>query len=294
MEKPLVSVIMPYHKGDDFILESVLSVKNQTLKRFELIVVDDCSPGKPANEVLKSLGDEPWLRIVRHEVNSGLANARNTGVQLAHADYLLPLDCDDILQPEFLETCHQALQTNTEYSAAFTQIEVFGAHEEIWSPSCEMTDIMSGNPVTSTILFKREIYESIGGFRKGMRRSVDSDFWIRALSKGWKVLRIEKPLFRYRKHPDSISVEDQLTEVTDLYTANPELYRKHIAEVLKNFEKRYNKLKHEYMVLEAGFQEMENGYHDLLERYDDVVARLQERSIRYQLNKVFGGNERPS
>lgn len=281
---------MPYYKGEEFILESVLSVKDQTFRDFELIVVDDCSPGQPASEALKSLCDEPWLRIVRHEVNRGLADSRNTAAELALSDYLLPLDCDDLLRPEFLETCYNELLSRSEYSAVFTQIEVFGVHEEIWSPSCEMTDIMAGNPVTSTILFDRAIYKSVNGFRSGMRRSVDSDFWIRALNKGWKVLRIDKPLFLYRKHPDSISVDDRLTEVTDLYQANPELYKENIGIVLEIFEKRYNKLRNEYIILDEGFRLMESGYNDLLARYDDAVERLQQRSARYQLNRVLGRN----
>lgn len=291
MENPTVSVIMPYFKGEDYIGESVRSILDQTFSDFELIVVDDCSPGVSAREILSKF-EEPRLKILRHEKNSGLAESRNTAFQASMGKYILPIDCDDLLKPTFLESCVDFLSSNeADYDAVFTQIEIFGAHEEIWSPDCTMTNIMAGNPVTSTILYKREVFEYTGGYRDNLRKSVDSDFWIRALNKGCRVHRINAPLFRYRKHSTSISNEDQLTEVTDLARDNEELYKEHLYEVLKIFEQRYNKLKHEYRVLENGFKELDDGYKDLLGRYDDVVAKLRERSIRHQLNKVLGSKD---
>lgn len=290
--KPLVSVIMPYYKGDRFIRESVDSILQQTFADFELIVVDDCSPDKPASEILKEFNQDPRINIIRHESNQGLANTRNTAYHNSKGEFILPIDCDDLLKPTFLERCVEEIQNRLdEIDAVFTQIEIFGAHEEVWAPDCTMINIMAGNPVTSTILYKRNVFESVNGYRKNFKKSVDSDFWIRALHNGCRVTRIDEPLFLYRKHDSSISNEDQLTEVTDLAEVNEELYKDNLVEVLKTFEARYNKLKHEYLILEEGFRKYESGYDELLTRYNDVVARLQERSVRYQINKLLGSKD---
>ena len=289
MQKPRVSITMPFYKGEDYIEESVRSVADQTFTDFELIVVDDCSP-IPAFEILKGF-DFPWLKIIRHEKNSGLADSRNTAHKETRGDYILPLDCDDLLLPAFLEKCVNFLDKNPETGAVFTQVDIFGYHQQIWAPEASLIGIMAGNPVPSTIMYRREVYDSVDGYREGLRKSVDSDFWIRVLNKNWHVHRIEEPLFKYRKHESSISNEDRWTEVSDLATDNEYLYKENLLEVLKTFEQRYNKLKHEYRILEEGFQEMDEGYKDLLSRYDDVVARLQSRSVRHQLNRVFGSKE---
>lgn len=290
MDKYTVTVTMPYYKGEEHIQEAVKSVSEQTFSDFELIVVDDCSP-VPGEEILKGF-DFPWLTIIRHEKNQGLADSRNTAYQRAEGKYILPLDCDDQLQPTFIEKCVDFLDKTPDFGAVYTQVDIFGAHEQIWAPDCTMIGIMAGNPVPSTIMYRRELYESVNGYKPAFRKSVDSEFWIRVLNKGWKVHRIEEPLFNYRKHPTSISNEDRLTEVSDLASENEDLYKENLIEVLKVFEKRYNKLKQEYRVLEEGFQEYEEGYAELLSRYDDVVAKLQARSVKHQLNKVFGSKEK--
>lgn len=288
MNNPIVSVIMPYYKGDDFIKESVQSILDQTFENFELIVVDDCCPGIPARDILDSFVNEKRLKIIRHEENRGLADSRNTAYYNSKGEFILPIDCDDLLKPEFLDRCVTELRNReNELDAVFTEIEIFGTHEEIWSPVCTMTNIMAGNAVTSTILYKRSVFESVDGYRKVVK-CVDSDFWIRALNKGCRVERIDEPLFLYRKHGISMSNEGQLTEVSDLAEANEELYKENLHEVLKIFEQRYNKLKCEYRALEEGFQKMETGYYDLLGRYDEVVDRLRERSVRHQIKKLLG------
>ena len=291
MQQPLVSICMPFYKGEDYIKESIATVAEQTYTNFELIVVDDASPNLPAQELLKDeLSSLANLKIFRHEENKGLAATRNTCVSHARGSLYLPLDCDDKIAPDFLEATVPVL-LNEGLDAIFTEVQIFGTYEMVWQAECDMIKIMSGLPVPSTILHKKEVFESINGYNPTIRRSIDSDFWVRALHKGCRVRRIDKPLYFYRKHATSISNEDQLTEVSDLATLNPELYKENLLAVLSCMEANHFKLKSQYQTLDEGFKKLESGYFDLLARYDEVVKRLQNRSVRHQLKRIFGSNK---
>ena len=208
---------MPFYGGLEFVEEAIKSLENQTYRNFELIVVDDCFPGLRASEVLSSF-DFPWLKIVRHDANKGLASSRNTGFENSHGELILPFDDDDVLEPQFLEKTVAALVNDITAAGAYSQVAIFGEREENWIPVITMLNIMSGIPGPSTILFRRHLFGEAGGFRPGLR-SPDSDFWIRVLSHGHRLVRIEEPLYRYRKRPMSLSQKDQFTEVSDLAKA---------------------------------------------------------------------------
>lgn len=281
---------MPFYGGFEFIEEAIKSLENQTYRNFELIVVDDCFPGIRASEVLHSC-NFPWLKIVRHDANKGLASARNTGFENSQGELILPLDDDDLLEPQFLEKTVAALVHDTTAAGAYSQVAIFGEREETWIPNISMLNIMSGIPGPSTILFRRHLFGEVGGFRPGLR-SPDSDFWIRVLSHGHRLVRIEEPLYRYRKRPMSLSQKDQCTEVSDLAKANVELYREHLLDVIATQESEVQRLKREYLELEGGFKQLNDGYIDLLARYDEVVRRLQLRSIKLQINRLLSWKNR--
>lgn len=79
----------------------------QTYKRLEVIFVDDCSPDASfeyVNDNRKKLEDQGYLiELIRHDVNSGVAVARNTGLDVASGDFVYFFDADDILEPEAIE-----------------------------------------------------------------------------------------------------------------------------------------------------------------------------------------------
>lgn len=103
-----VSVIVPVYKVEDYLNRCVDSILNQTFEDFELILVDDGSPdncGAMCDEYAKKDG-----RIhVIHQENGGLSAARNTGIDSAQGDYLVFVDSDDWLHPQYLESMYGAI-----------------------------------------------------------------------------------------------------------------------------------------------------------------------------------------
>ncbi|HIN65067.1 MAG TPA: glycosyltransferase family 2 protein, partial [Candidatus Obscuribacterales bacterium] len=88
---PLISIVITYYSYADYLLEVVASIKAQTYRNFEVIIVDDGSPEKHVFELDFGPVDFP-LKIVTHETNKGLPEARNTGVKQASGEFLVIMD----------------------------------------------------------------------------------------------------------------------------------------------------------------------------------------------------------
>ncbi len=109
MQKPpLISIVITYYSYADYLLEAVDSIKAQTYSNFEVIIVDDGSPEKHVFKIDFGTLNFP-LKVVTHETNKGLPEARNTGVKHASGDFLVILDSDDLIEPTFLEETMAAL-----------------------------------------------------------------------------------------------------------------------------------------------------------------------------------------
>lgn len=99
----LVSVIMPSYGSEKFISKSIDSVLLQTYDNWELIIIDDCSPDE-SNKIIKEyLSKDSRIKFVKLEKNSGVAVARNKGIEIAKGRFIAFLDSDDLWLPEKLE-----------------------------------------------------------------------------------------------------------------------------------------------------------------------------------------------
>jgi glycosyltransferase involved in cell wall biosynthesis len=117
-----VTVLIPTYNYGRFIAEAIRSVQAQTLQDFEIIVVDDGSTDD-TQAVLAGF-DEPRLRVVRIP-NSGVAVARNTGLEQARGQYIAQLDADDRWRPTMLERTVALLDAEPDVCAVFTDFVRF-------------------------------------------------------------------------------------------------------------------------------------------------------------------------
>lgn len=98
----LISVIMPvYNTQESFLREAVESILHQTFTEFEFLIIDDCSTDPNIQKTLKSYND-PRIRLLQTEQNSGAAAARNLGLREAKGKYIAFIDSDDVSYRERL------------------------------------------------------------------------------------------------------------------------------------------------------------------------------------------------
>lgn len=107
MPTPLFSIIIPIYNGEKYIEICLNSIVNQTLKDWELILIDDGSTDKTP-ELLSNYVNKNIHLISKS--NEGVSIARNKGLDIAKGEYILFVDADDILYPEALSTLYNSLK----------------------------------------------------------------------------------------------------------------------------------------------------------------------------------------
>lgn len=98
----LVSIIMPSWNTENFIAESIESVKNQTYTNWELLIVDDCSTDN-SDEIVNPFLEDSRIKYFKNEKNSGAALSRNRALREAQGEWIAFLDSDDLWKPTKLE-----------------------------------------------------------------------------------------------------------------------------------------------------------------------------------------------
>lgn len=109
MTTPLISVIVPVYRVEEYLERCVKSILSQTYKNLEVILVDDGSPDQcPA--ICDACAEKDARVKVIHQENKGLSGARNAGIDAASGEYLAFVDSDDYVSLHFIEELYQLLQ----------------------------------------------------------------------------------------------------------------------------------------------------------------------------------------
>lgn len=209
MNAPLISVVVPIHNGAIFAEETLESIFGQTIRDFELILVDDASTDD-LKRVLERFRDSR-LRVVRLERNVGVANARNEGVSLARGKYIAFCDADDICHLERLERQLAYFQQNPNLGICGTSFTCFSGTQELETVRHATSDseiravLLMGNCFgMSTIMGKTEIFKA-HAFDQAMSPTEDYDLWTRLANAGVQMANLRESLLRYRVHPTQAS-----------------------------------------------------------------------------------------
>jgi len=194
---PKVSVVIPCYNAHRFLADVLASVRSQTFRDFEIVIVDDGSTDPATASFLETVDD--GVRLVR-KANGGLSSARNAGFAAAQGSYVLPLDADDEIAPDMLARSVAALESSPEAGYAFAQIEVFGDECGIVRKTWNLFEQLATNQLPYCLLMRRSVWADTGGYDETMREGYeDWEFNIRISKLGVRGIQVESPLFRYRR-----------------------------------------------------------------------------------------------
>lgn len=207
MNKPLVSVIIPTYNREDVILRAVESVKNQTYKNIEIIIIDDCSSDNTYEVIKSELNSN--IRYYKNEKNQGGAGSRNVGASKANGEIFAFLDSDDEWYDYKIEEQMKMFNDNIDlvYSG-YVIINEQTKEETRFNNDGEITlkKILSNNCIgtTSSICIKKDRFLEIGGFDKSLTSCQDWDLYIRAF-KDNNFSMVTKACVKYYYHNNSIT-----------------------------------------------------------------------------------------
>lgn len=123
-QNPLISILMPVYNAGDFLVAAIESIRNQTLKDWEFIVIDDGSTDESYKILKKYAEKDPRIKIFKFKKNKGLAFALNLGLNKVHGKYLARMDADDISLPKRLEIQLKYLKKNPQAVAIGSQVKL--------------------------------------------------------------------------------------------------------------------------------------------------------------------------
>jgi glycosyltransferase involved in cell wall biosynthesis len=200
---PRVSIIVPCHNGGRFLDGLLASLGAQTFRDFETIIVDNGSTDVATREKLKHLG--PEVRVV-HQENRFLPGARNRGFLEAQAEFVLPLDCDDVLEPSFLaETVPLLENAASDVGFVFTHARLAGTLAGVLQRHLNRFDQLFLNQLPYCMLVRRSAWQAVGGYDEAMRDGTeDWEFNIRLSRAGFCGIELAEPLFVYSVRPDGM------------------------------------------------------------------------------------------
>jgi glycosyltransferase involved in cell wall biosynthesis len=201
----LVSIVVPCFNSVRSLLETVASVAAQTYAPIELVLVDDGSTDGTV-ELIRCLVAEPGPLTIRawFQPNSGVAAARNRGIEVARGDFILPLDADDIINSSMVADCVTTLTERPEVSIAFTDREDFGELAGLYpSGSFELERLRYFNQIPYASMYRRDVWSDVGGYRSNVDGFDDWDFWVAAALRGHRGHHVPVPHLRHRRHSAS-------------------------------------------------------------------------------------------
>lgn len=176
---PEISIIANFYKSERFISKLINSVLKQSFKDWELIAVNDCSPGNDL-KLLRKYEELPEMRgrmrIINNEINQGVSFAKNTGIRAARGKYLTFIDGDDWLEPLALEKMYTVAEQKKLDLVVANCYRVFkGIHKKLCpSAYIEFDKIYDSQGIKKKVMkafFGINVYSSVGYWGKLFRRS---------------------------------------------------------------------------------------------------------------------------
>ncbi|MGP6085898.1 glycosyltransferase family 2 protein [Antarctobacter jejuensis] len=222
---PLASIVVPAFNASATLPETLRSLRAQTYRDLEIIIVDDGSTDETPQIAEDFAREDARIRIVS-QVNRGLAGARNSGIHAARGEFVGFCDADDLWAPGKLSAHVLHLQSAPEVGLSYagsrlidTESRDTGHAQTPRLKDITAAHVLKRNPIGngSSPVFRREALQSLAYrphfemfrdwvFDESFRQSEDIECWMRlCLTTDWKVEGVAGLLTSYRINPGGLS-----------------------------------------------------------------------------------------
>lgn len=224
-ENPLVSVIVPIYKVENYLRECVDSIISQSYKNLEIILVDDGSPDK-----CPEICDEYALKDNRiqviHKPNGGLSDARNAGIEIAKGEYLSFVDSDDVIHSQMIEVLMKPLIEDKGLKMSACQFLDFDDGKE-FDKNQELKQV---EIIDFREYFTKRLWTTAWGkvYEKSLFKNIkypvgrlheDEFTTYKVCYEAKKIAYTESELLFYRQREGSITAEMSIKRIADIHDA---------------------------------------------------------------------------
>lgn len=271
----LVSIVLPVHNGEKYLIESIESCRNQTYENWELIIIDDCSTDRSEAIARFFAKEDQRIRYYKNETNLKLPRALNRGFSIARGDYLTWTSDDNYYRPEAIDKMVRELEeTKAEFVfTAFSTIDENGYEIKVNRIEEDPVHLIwKYNIVGACFLYSREVYEKIGEYDPKYFLCEDYDYWLRVFSE-FPVAYIDENLYAYRKHNGTLTS----TRLEGQHEALEKV-------LLKNLENKKNLTTLDWLYAYRGLHRSRRMQKSLIKKYEYLPKWLI-----YKIRLIFMG-----
>jgi hypothetical protein len=210
-DSPLVSVYITNYNYERFIEKSIQSVFSQTLKDWELIIIDDGSTDN-SKEIIERYRKEDQVTII-YQQNKGLNITNNVAMRVAKGKYIMRLDADDFLATDALEKMSYALEADDSLGLIFPDYYYVDAEGHITGEekrhNFEKEVSLYDQPAHGACTMIRLTFlKKIGGYNESFTCQDGYDLWLKFITH-YSVRNITEPLFYYRRHGSNLTTNEE-------------------------------------------------------------------------------------
>lgn len=240
----MLSIILPNYNYERYLKQRIDSILNQTYRDFELMVLDDCSTDGSVELIESYITKDKRIKFYKNGENSGSPFIQwKKGIESSQGEYIWIAEADDFADKNLLERLVAALDGNPDACIAYANSYIANGISNIlreWDYSnlkyerkiFESDFVMSGIefiqrflmhenviPNASAVVFRRNIYERIGGVDLSIKSCSDWLLWLKMLSLS-DIVYIAEPLNYFRRHQESVisSIKPDQSGYTEQYS----------------------------------------------------------------------------
>lgn len=261
MNNPLVSIVFTSYNHQEYLLQAVESILQQSYKDFELIIVDDCSTDN-SQDILRRYEQHPQVQLHLLEKNTGsYVRASNYGARFAKGQYLLFAQCDDYSDPTQVSELVRVLEENPGVGVAFSKSQLvdgegniltddFQGREHAFREKCVTDTLILKKemrrflyyacviPNLSAAMIRRELYTPPCTLSEKYIMAADWAMWLN-LSQKTDFYYIAKPLNYFRQHGTTIRSQTKLkVQVEEIFALFYDFAKENNLSFLEKFKLR--------------------------------------------------------
>lgn len=212
---PKVTIIMATYNRAHFIVETLVSIQNQTFENWECLIIDDGGTDNTAEIIFPVLEKDSRFQFLKRsdDYKKGLPGSRNYGLDLAKGEYVIFFDDDDIVHPDNLKIGVGVIETSGIDFCHFQKISFEKQKPIIKSDPVSILQSLSKADIkkivtqeiglaSCTVLWKKRCFETIR-FNESLLYAEEWQCYIRIISDNFKGIIISNVLYFNRKHPNS-------------------------------------------------------------------------------------------
>jgi len=219
---PKLTILLPVYNAGTFLAEAIDSILQQTFKNFELLIINDGSSDESLSIINKFASKDSRVRVISRE-NKGFIATLQEGIAIAKSDLIARMDADDIALPTRLEKQYAYMSNHPECMVVGCQLQIIDETGKKLHIDPRPTTNMNlrlflayGCALSGpTVIFRKAILESVGGFDKNELPAEDYACWVKLAEKypDNTLINLPEVLYLYRETSTGISLSNKNIQI---------------------------------------------------------------------------------